>query len=76
MHDEMHRRRLAPAPVRGAPALFVDRDGTVVDDPGYIRDPDAVRLLPGTVATLRRFRERGFSLATSPTQAAEKAPGS
>ena len=62
MTDAMHRRRLAPAPVKGAPALFVDRDGTVVDDPGYIRDPDAVRLLPGAVGTLRQFRDNGYSL--------------
>lgn len=57
-----HRIRLAAEPRRAAPALFVDRDGTVIEDPGYIDDPDAVRLIPGVAATLRRFRDAGFAL--------------
>ena len=28
-------------------AVFLDRDGTIIEDIGYIADPDAVRLLPG-----------------------------
>lgn len=34
-------------------ALFLDRDGTLVVDVGYPRDPDAVVLLPGAAAALR-----------------------
>ncbi|MBK9030763.1 MAG: HAD-IIIA family hydrolase [Myxococcales bacterium] len=33
-------------------ALFLDRDGTLIVDVGYPRDPDAVELLPGAAATL------------------------
>ena len=29
------------------PAVFLDRDGTLIDDPGYLSDPDQVRLLGG-----------------------------
>jgi len=57
-----HRARLAPIPRRAVPALFVDRDGTVIEDPGYIDDPDKVRLIPGAAATLRRFHDAGFAL--------------
>jgi len=57
-----HRVRLAAHPRRAVPALFVDRDGTVIEDPGYIDNPEKVRLIPGAAATLRRFRDAGFSL--------------
>ena len=54
--------RLAAHPRRGVPALFVDRDGTLIEDPGYIADPDKVSLIPGAAATLRRFRDDGHAL--------------
>ena len=28
-------------------AVFLDRDNTVMEDPGYIGDPKVVKLLPG-----------------------------
>lgn len=37
--------------------VWLDRDGTIVDDPGYLKDPDALALLPGAaeaIATLNR----------------------
>lgn len=40
-------------------ALFVDRDGTVIEDAGYPSDPARVRLLPGVTEALERLRERG-----------------
>lgn len=42
------------------PAVFIDRDDTLVADPGYIDHPDKVRLLPGAAETVRRFRELGY----------------
>jgi len=57
-----HRIRLAAHPRRAAPALFVDRDGTVIEDPGYIADPDKVRLIAGAAAALGRFRDAGYAL--------------
>ena len=43
-----------------APALFLDRDGTLVDDPGFLRNPDQVALIPGVVPALRRFIAAGY----------------
>ena len=40
----------------GSPALLLDRDGTLIRDVGYPRDPADVELLPG-VAGLREARE-------------------
>jgi len=57
-----HRVRLAAYPRCDVPALFVDRDGTVIEDPGYIADPDKVRLIAGAAATLRAFHNAGFAL--------------
>ena len=28
-------------------AVFLDRDGTLVEDPGFLKNPDDVRILPG-----------------------------
>jgi D-glycero-D-manno-heptose 1,7-bisphosphate phosphatase len=58
---ELARRAAAPAP-GGRPAVFLDRDGTLVEDVGYPRDPRQVRLLPGAAAALAELRERGFAL--------------
>ena len=58
----MHRIRVAANPRRQCPALFLDRDGTILDDPGYLSDPDKVKLFPETAAALRRFAEAGYAL--------------
>ncbi len=39
------------------PAVFLDRDGTLVREVGYLADPDAVELLPGVGAALRGLVE-------------------
>ena len=44
----------------GTRALFLDRDGTINLDPGYISRPEAVTLLPGAAAAIRRARDQGF----------------
>ncbi|MGK9477176.1 D-glycero-alpha-D-manno-heptose-1,7-bisphosphate 7-phosphatase [Melioribacter sp. OK-6-Me] len=52
------------------PALFLDRDGTINHDPGYIRDPDVVRLIEGVAENLKNLKERfGFKLIIISNQA-------
>jgi len=63
-----HRIYLAESPVRGCPALFLDRDGTLIEDPGYIADPDEVRPIPGVAAALGRFRAAGYALVVVTNQ--------
>jgi histidinol-phosphate phosphatase family protein len=48
--------------VRHTKAVFVDRDGTLIEDVGYARDPDDVCLVDGAVEALETFRRRGFRL--------------
>jgi D-glycero-D-manno-heptose 1,7-bisphosphate phosphatase len=43
-------------------AVFLDRDGTIIPDLGYLKNPDHVRLLPGVGHALSRLRELGMLL--------------
>ena len=38
-------------------AVFLDRDGTIMEDAHYIKSPAQVRLLPGAAAAVRRINE-------------------
>lgn len=50
-------------------AIFLDRDGTLIEEVGYLSDPKGVVLLPNTVAALSAFREAGFALIVVTNQA-------
>ena len=50
-------------------AVFLDRDGTLVVDPGYLHDPALVRLLPGVGEAVRRLNQHGFVVVTVSNQA-------
>lgn len=43
-------------------AVFLDRDGTINYDPGYLDSPEKFKFLPGAVAALRGLREAGYLL--------------
>jgi histidinol-phosphate phosphatase family protein len=43
-------------------AVFLDRDGTVIVDRGYLADPDGVVLVPEVAEALRRLHAAGFGL--------------
>jgi len=43
-------------------AVFIDRDGTIMEDTDYCSDPNDVRILPGVLGALRRLKSRGFKL--------------
>jgi D-glycero-D-manno-heptose 1,7-bisphosphate phosphatase len=52
----------------GDPAVFLDRDGTLIDDVGYISDPADVRLVHGAADALRALRADGFRLVVVSNQ--------
>lgn len=37
-------------------AVFLDRDGTLNEDPGYLGDADGVNLLPGVIEALQKLK--------------------
>ena len=41
-------------------AVFLDRDGTIIEDTGYLHDPAQVRLLPGAAQAIKRLNESGL----------------
>jgi D-glycero-D-manno-heptose 1,7-bisphosphate phosphatase len=43
-----------------APALFLDRDGALMEEVHYCADPELVRVYPGAGEALRKARAAGF----------------
>jgi D-glycero-D-manno-heptose 1,7-bisphosphate phosphatase len=43
-------------------AVFIDRDGTIMEDTDYCSDPKDVRIFPRVLEALRRLKSRGFKL--------------
>src|SRR2546422_723257 len=41
-------------------AVFLDRDGTIVEDPGFLHVPGKVKLLPGAASAIKQLNDRGF----------------
>ena len=41
---------------------LIDRDGTIIIDKVYLRDPDGIEFAPGAVEGLRLLRDAGFAL--------------
>jgi len=51
------------------PAVFLDRDGTMVEDPGHLGDPDGVVVLEGVPEAIRTLAEAGFAPVVISNQA-------
>lgn len=51
------------------PAVFLDRDNTLIDNGGDLGDPAQVRLLDGVAAGLKALRQAGFGLVVVTNQA-------
>ena len=43
-------------------AVFLDRDGTLIEERNYLSRPEDVAVLPGAAAALRRLLDAGFAL--------------
>jgi D-glycero-D-manno-heptose 1,7-bisphosphate phosphatase len=41
-------------------AVFLDRDGTIVEDPGFLHEPGRVKLLPGAAHAIKRLNDHGL----------------
>lgn len=51
-------------------AIFLDRDGTLIEDPGYINHPDQVELLDGVAEALIELKRMGYKLIVVTNQSA------
>jgi D-glycero-D-manno-heptose 1,7-bisphosphate phosphatase len=54
--------------VSGRAAVFLDRDGTVIEDAGYLADPAGVRLLPGSADGIARLNRAGLPVVVVTNQ--------
>ncbi len=51
-------------------AIFLDRDDTLIEDPGYISSPDQVKLLDGAAEALVKLKDLGYKLIVVSNQSA------
>jgi D-glycero-D-manno-heptose 1,7-bisphosphate phosphatase len=51
-------------------AIFMDRDDTLIEDPGYINDPEQVKLLDGVPEALIQLKNLGYKLIIVTNQSA------
>src|SRR3954454_5687597 len=71
VHEE-HRglpgdRRGAPLAMK--PAVFLDRDGTMIRDVGYLDNVDEIEFFPWTVDAIRALDAAGFTVVVTTNQA-------
>ncbi len=50
------------------PAVFLDRDGTLIQEAVYLSDPEGVVLVLGATGALRNLRDAGFALVVVTNQ--------
>jgi D-glycero-D-manno-heptose 1,7-bisphosphate phosphatase len=50
-------------------AVFLDRDGVIIEDTGYVAGKDRVRFLPGSAQAIRRLNVNGFKVIVVSNQA-------
>jgi D-glycero-D-manno-heptose 1,7-bisphosphate phosphatase len=50
------------------PAVFLDRDGTITREVGYLRSPAQLRLLPRAASAIKRLNDGGFAVIVTSNQ--------
>lgn len=67
--DEQRWIRLLSEPLAFArPALFLDRDGVMIEERGYLSDPAGVALIPGCSALVRQANHHGLPVVVVSNQ--------
>ena len=51
-------------------AIFLDRDGTLIEDPGYLNHPEQIKLMEGVAEALIELRAMGYMLIVVTNQSA------
>lgn len=52
----------------GRPAVFLDRDGTIIVEASYLADPDGVELVPGAAGAIRALQDAAFAVVVITNQ--------
>jgi len=51
------------------PAVFIDRDGTLTEEVGYVNHPSRLRMLPRSAEAIRRLNAAGIAAVVATNQA-------
>jgi D-glycero-D-manno-heptose 1,7-bisphosphate phosphatase len=52
----------------GRPAVFIDRDGCLTEEVGYVNHPSRIRLLPGSAEAVERLNRAGIPAVLATNQ--------
>jgi D-glycero-D-manno-heptose 1,7-bisphosphate phosphatase len=44
------------------PAVFLDRDGTLIEHVEYLHDPEQLKIIPGVLEAIKKLREGGYRI--------------
>lgn len=58
--EDIWNQVLRPASRAGRPGLFLDRDGTVIEEAHFLSDPEGVRLIPGAAGLIGKANRHGI----------------
>jgi D-glycero-D-manno-heptose 1,7-bisphosphate phosphatase len=49
-------------PKEQSAAIFLDRDGTIIEDVGYLHDPEKLKFIPNAIEGIKKFFEMGYRI--------------
>ena len=61
-------RRYNVAEAGTKPAVFLDRDGTLIQERNYLADPEEVEMVPGAADAVRALKNGGFAVVVVTNQ--------
>jgi len=50
-------------------AVFMDRDGTIIEDVGYLNHPGAIQFIPGSIEAIKMLNAAGYKVIVITNQA-------
>lgn len=50
-------------------AVFLDRDGTIIEDIGYLCAPGQIKFIPGSIAAIKSLKDAGYKIVVITNQA-------
>jgi D-glycero-D-manno-heptose 1,7-bisphosphate phosphatase len=67
IYARFHKKGLQDC--QGRPALFIDRDGVLIEEVGYISRREDVSLIPGAIEAIRTFNDANIPVIMATNQA-------